>query len=338
MKLTINHFKFLVFSGILSISTLFQGCGNPTTEVTNGNESETTSTEILTVKSNQFSEDSAFLYIQKQVDFGYRIPGTKEHLNCANWLFQELIRHCDTAYFQKGNTTTHQGKSIPVYNLVGSINPSAKKRVLLASHWDSRPIADQDNNRTNEPISGANDGASGVGVLLELARIIDTLPSEMGVDIIFFDAEDLGASEVENSFCLGSQFWAKNPHIPNYKARMGVLLDMVGSKNAEFLWESNSNQWGNFLLAHIWSIAHELGYQNHFKNKTTGMVIDDHVYVYQGLQIPMIDIIDYNHIRGFPKEWHTHDDNIQNIHKPTLKAVGHTLESTLLNPPPSLFY
>ena len=208
----------------------------------------------------------------------------------------------------------------------------------MGAHWDSRPIADQDRTNSDKPIVGANDGASGVGVLLEISRILDTLPSDMGLDIIFFDAEDLGASEVENSFCLGSQYWAKNPHIPNYSARMGVLLDMVGGKDAAFLWESNSNQWGSFLLSHIWSIAQDLGYQAYFKTQNTGMVIDDHVYVYKGRGIPMIDIIDYNQDRGFPAQWHTHDDDITHIHKPTLKAVGHTLENLLNNPPPSLRY
>lgn len=336
MALKINNFRTVFAMGFISISLVFHSCGNTPNE----SENIATNSDIKTVKiqGNKFSEDSAFAFIERQVNFGFRIPGSTEHRNCADWLYAQLQQYCDTAYFQKGTTQTHTGKTIPVYNLIGSFNPNAKKRMLWGAHWDSRPVADQDNERTNMPIAGANDGASGVGVLLEIARITDTLPAEIGLDIIFFDAEDLGASEVENSFCLGSQYWAKQPHTPNYSARMGVLLDMVGSKNAEFLWESNSNQWGNFLLAHIWSVAHELGYQNHFKTQNTGMVIDDHVYVYKGRNIPMIDIIDYNHTRGFPAEWHTHNDNMEQIHKPTLKAVGHTLENTLLNPPPSLFY
>ena len=334
----INKFNSFLLIGTLGILFLLESCGNTPSGSNSETPTEIENTATIKTKGNRFSEDSAFAFIEAQVNFGYRIPGSVEHAKCAQWLYSQLSTYCDTAYFQKGQTQTHTGKNIPVYNLIGSFNPKATKRMLWAAHWDSRPIADQDNERTNMPISGANDGASGVGVLLEIARILDTLPQEIGLDIIFFDAEDLGASEVENSFCLGSQYWAKNPHIPNYSARMGVLLDMVGAKDAEFLWEANSNQWGNFLLAHIWSVAHELGYQKQFKTQNTGMVIDDHVYVYQGRKIPMIDIIDYNHSRGFPSEWHTHDDNIKNIHKPTLKAVGHTLENTLLNPPPSLFY
>ena len=296
--------------------------------------------KLLTEVKSNFSEDSAYSYLQKQVSFGYRIPGTPEHLNCANWLFNELQRHGTTAQIQKGSTTTFDGKKIPVYNVIGSINPEAKKRILFAAHWDTRPFADQDPNNQTQPIYGANDGASGVGVLLELARILKKQPadSSIGIDIIFFDAEDWGKSEVENSFCLGSQYWAKNLHKPNYTANFGVLLDMVGGKNAQFLWEGNSNEWGNFALSHIWTIAQELGHSNYFLTQTTGAIIDDHFYVHQGTNIPMIDIIDYNSQRGFPETWHTLNDNIENIDKNTLKAVGSTLENLVHTPPTSIHY
>lgn len=321
--------------GILLLVIMIISCGNPTQD---NSSTDNSTVETVKIKQQRFSQDSAYSFIKRQTEFGYRIPGTPEHLACANWLYQKISSYTDTAYFPKGKTQTHDGKSIPVYNIIGSFNPKSKNRIVLAAHWDSRPMADQDQTRTNEPISGANDGASGVGVLLELARIFDSTQFDFGIDIIFFDAEDLGVSEVENSFCLGSQFWAKNLHTPGYKAKMGILLDMVGGRNAQFLWEANSNQWGNFLLAHVWTIAQELGYSDNFKMQGTSAVIDDHVYVYQGTGIPMIDIIDYNHTRGFPEQWHTHNDNLNNIYKPTLKAVGHTLENTLLNPPPSLFY
>ncbi len=335
MNTPLRHTRILLAFGSLCLVLGLTQCGNSTET---SEEAEPKIEKTITVQSNLFSSDSAYRFIEQQIAFGFRIPGTSEHKNCADWLYSQLLKNCDTAYYQKGQTQTHTSKTIPVYNLIGSFNPKASKRILLGAHWDSRPIADQDRTNSDKPIVGANDGASGVGVLLEISRILDTLPSDMGLDIIFFDAEDLGASEVENSFCLGSQYWAKNPHIPNYSARMGVLLDMVGGKDAAFLWESNSNQWGNFLLSHVWSIAQDLGYQTYFKTQNTGMVIDDHVYVYKGRGIPMIDIIDYNQDRGFPEQWHTHDDDITHIHKPTLKAVGHTLENLLNNPPPSLRY
>jgi glutaminyl-peptide cyclotransferase len=322
--------------GLLSLVILiFSHCGT-TPNSTESIESE--STKLVTNATQKFSEDSTYSFIEKQLSFGYRIPGTPEHKNCADWLFTKLLAYCDTAYFQRGQTKTHKGTTIPVFNLIGSFNPKATKRLLFASHWDSRPFADQDKNNPNKPILAANDGASGVAVLLELARIMDSAPEDIGIDILFFDAEDLGESEFENSFCLGSQYWAKNLHIPNYKAKMGVLLDMVGGKNAEFLWEGNSNQWGNFLLSHIWTIAQELGYSQYFKTQQTGFVTDDHVYVYQGTGIPMIDIIDYHHQRGFPDEWHTHNDNLEHISKSTLKAVGHTLENMINHLPPSFYY
>lgn len=324
----------LFFLG-MSLALIFTACTNhPKTDTT------TESTKLLSDIKTNFNSDSAFQYVQKQVSFGYRIPGTPEHKKCADWLLSELKRHGTTAQIQNGSATTYDGKKIPVYNVIGSINPSAKKRILFAAHWDTRPFADQDPNNQTQPIFGANDGASGVAVLLELARNLKAQPadSSIGVDIIFFDAEDWGKSEVENSFCLGSQYWAKNLHTPNYTANFGVLLDMVGGKNAQFLWEGNSNEWGNFALSHVWTIAQELGHSNYFITQTTGAIIDDHFYVHQGTNIPMIDIIDYNSQRGFPETWHTLNDNIENIDKNTLKAVGSTLENLVHTPPASIDY
>ncbi len=326
--------RTLFFRGILLMLTITSCTNDPKP----AHHSETP--KLLTNIYANFNSDSAYQYIEKQVSFGFRIPGTPEHLNCANWLFSELQRHGTNAQIQKGQAVTFDGKKIPVYNIIGSIHPQAKRRILFAAHWDTRPFADQDPNNQKEPILGANDGASGVGVLLELARNLKDQPadSSIGIDFIFFDAEDWGKSEVENSFCLGSQYWAKNPHQQNYTANFGVLLDMVGDKNAQFLWEGNSNEWGNFALAHIWTIGQELGHSNHFITQTTGSIIDDHFYVYQGTKIPMIDIIDYNSQRGFPDSWHTQSDNIENIDKNTLKAVGSTLENLVHNPPTSIFY
>ena len=192
----INKFNSFLLIGTLGILFLLESCGNTPSGSNSETPTEIENTATIKTKGNRFSEDSAFAFIEAQVNFGYRIPGSVEHAKCAQWLYSQLSTYCDTAYFQKGQTQTHTGKNIPVYNLIGSFNPKATKRMLWAAHWDSRPIADQDNERTNMPISGANDGASGVGVLLEIARILDTLPQEIGLDIIFFYAEDLGASEV----------------------------------------------------------------------------------------------------------------------------------------------
>lgn len=311
----------------------FQSCTKKNTDTSTSDSAVT----FIQKKVTGFSADSAYILIKKQLDFGFRIPGTPAHKKCADWLYSELMRFSDTAYYQKlSGTNPRNGQPIPIYNLVGSFNPSATNRLLLASHWDSRPSADQDSKDQDKPILAANDGASGVAVLLEIARHLSKEKPEIGVDIIFFDAEDLGIPTVENSFCLGSQAWAKNPHKPHYTANAGILLDMVGGKNAKFVWEAYSAEFGNFILNQTWGIAHELGYKSTFPLESIGPIIDDHKYVYEGIRIPMIDIIQYDENSGFAPYWHTHSDNLDAIDKNTLMQVGNTVHHVIFNPPFSI--
>lgn len=319
-----------------ALTSLFWGC-NQTTETTTSDSPATSETVIVTQKKTGFSADNAYNHIKSQLDFGFRIPGTPAHKQCADWLLKQLKTQCDTTYFQVGQSQNPtSGATIPIYNIIGSINPQAEKRMIFAAHWDSRPMADQDDNNPKDPILAANDGASGVGVILELARILHSEKPEWGVDFILFDAEDLGVAEIENSFCLGSQYWGKNLHKANYKANFGVLLDMVGGKDAKFMWEANSNQYANWILVHTWQIAKELGHDNHFQLQNIGAITDDHKYVYEATNIPMIDIIQYNENTGFAPYWHTHDDNLDAIDKNTLQAVGNTLLNLIFNPPATL--
>lgn len=318
------------------ISSLFWGC-NQSSNSSETDTAATAETVIITQKKTDFSAENAYNHIKSQLDFGFRIPGTPAHKACADWLLKQLKNQCDTTYFQVGNgKNPSTGAAIPIYNIIGSINPKAEKRMIFAAHWDSRPMADQDDNNPKEPILAANDGASGVGVILELARILKSNKPEWGVDFILFDAEDLGITEIENSFCLGSQYWGKNLHTPNYKANFGVLLDMVGGKDAKFMWEANSNQYANWILVHTWQIAKELGHDNHFQLQNIGAITDDHKYVYEATKIPMIDIIQYNENSGFAPYWHTHDDNLDAVDKSTLQAVGNTLLNLIFNPPATL--
>jgi glutaminyl-peptide cyclotransferase len=319
-----------------ALTSLFWGC-NQTTETTTSDSPAASETVIVTQKKTGFSADNAYNHIKSQLDFGFRIPGTPAHKQCADWLLKQLKTQCDTTYFQVGQSKNPtSGATIPIYNIIGSINPQAEKRMIFAAHWDSRPMADQDDNNPKDPILAANDGASGVGVILELARILHSEKPEWGVDFILFDAEDLGVAEIENSFCLGSQYWGKNLHKANYKANFGVLLDMVGGKDAKFMWEANSNQYANWILVHTWQIAKELGHDNHFQLQNIGAITDDHKYVYEATNIPMIDIIQYNENTGFAPYWHTHDDNLDAIDKNTLQAVGNTLLNLIFNPPATL--
>lgn len=325
--------RTVLLTAIVGISatavSVISGCG--------GSGGDTSEAVDLTKLKNPYpaiSADTAFSYIQKQLSFGYRIPGTQEHLNCANWLYSRLLATCDTVYFQKGSAKTTTGKTIPVYNLVGSFKPGSKQRMILASHWDSRPWGDNDTKDQDKPIEAANDGASGVAVLLDLARVLKNQPPPVGVDIIFFDAEDLGKPGFENSFCLGSQYWAANPHTPGYKAQFGVLLDMVGGKDAQFFQEAYSLNNAAWVLSHVWGLASELGYGAQFVNTPIGAIEDDHYHVTKGTRIPMIDIIQHDPEKGsFAPYWHTHSDNIDAVDKATLGKVGTLMSALVFNPP-----
>ena len=292
------------------------------------------------VSTPVFNQDSAYIFVERQVQFGPRVPNTEAHKDCAQYLSSELERFGATIYIQEAALTAYNGDRLQANNIIGVFNPEQTKRVLLFAHWDSRPYSDQDPDVNNhyKPIDGADDGASGVGVLLEIARQINVNSIEKGIDIIFFDAEDYGVPNFLNdyspdSWCLGSQFWAKNPHVPNYKAEYGILLDMVGSKNATFYKEYISVQYAAPIVERVWSNARNLGYGKFFINSLGGAITDDHEYVIKLRNIPCIDIINYNHStpHGFGSYWHTQQDTMDNIDRETLKAVGQTVLYTITN-------
>lgn len=281
------------------------------------------------VEVPKFDANNAYQNIQKQVDFGFRIPGTPEHAQCAQWLESELKKYADETIVQKDSVEMHTGKRVPMYNIVGSFNPASKDRILLCAHWDTRPIADQDEDEKKQadPIVGANDGGSGVGVLLEIARVLKENPVQIGVDIILFDVEDSGESNVNDSYCLGSQYWADQPHKKGYKADFGILLDMVGASDAVFNMEAYSLRLAPRILEKVWDRAHHLGYATYFPAVQGSGIVDDHIFVNKA-GIPTIDII-HNYPQAqnqtFGSFWHTHDDDMDIISKSTLKVVGHVV-------------
>lgn len=307
-------------------------CSNPEKPADDSIQVPDTSVLPAVTKRN-FNEDSAYLHVARQVAFGPRVPGTTAHKRCHDYLVSVLRSLADTVYLQYATAVTFDRKTIPVMNVIASFNPSATKRVLLCAHWDTRPFADQDTKDMNKPIPGANDGGSGVGVLLELAAALKREPVALGVDIVLFDAEDWGdnSGQTEDSYCLGSQYWGKNPHIPGYKADFGILLDMVGAPNAMFGFEGYSLAEAPAFLTRVWTAAADAGYGGYFRNFQRGYVTDDHYYVMKYTKIPMIDIIDSDPSTEshFGKYWHTHADNMDAIDKRTLKAVGQTLLNVL---------
>lgn len=292
---------------------------------------------IQLAEAPAFNEDSALAFVEKQISFGPRVPNTIEHEQAAEYLENVLTGYADTVIVQRADVKAFDGTILKASNIIGSFNPAATQRILLAAHWDTRPFADQDDERVKEPILGANDGASGVAVLIEIARQLHIMPPSIGVDIILFDAEDYGQPAfsdlpyVPDSYCLGSQYWAKNLHVPNYSAEFGILLDMVGAPNAVFTHEGTSVNYANEYLHEVWSIAHALGYNSYFSYLQTPAITDDHLYVNAIAKIPMIDIIQYDGSTnsGFGWYWHTHEDNMDAIDKNTLKAVGQTVLQTL---------
>lgn len=294
--------------------------------------------QVKQVVIPDFNADSAYNYVKKQLDFGPRVPGSVAHKQCAEWFVDFFSDKADTVYVQDFRTRLYDGRGIDGKNIIAAFNPEAKKRILLAAHWDSRPFADHDpdKNNWNTPIDGANDGASGVGVLMEIARILKDNPINVGVDIILFDLEDYGAPYFLNlmtndDWALGSQYWAKNPHIYNYRAYFGILLDMVGASNPKFPKEYYSQQFAPALSNDIWKVARELGYDEYFTNELGHPINDDHIYVNAIARIPMIDIIhlENNSESSFYPYWHTVKDNIEQIDPKTLGMVGDVVVNVL---------
>lgn len=287
----------------------------------------------------RFSADSAYQFVAGLCDFGPRVPGTDAQKACAKWLENELLRHGATVKLQEGEMSAYNGSKLPVINIMGSFNPDAKMRVLLMSHWDSRPFADNDPDpsKRKQPVMGANDGASGVGILLELARLCNEKLPQVGIDIFLTDAEDYGApddwsgSHDEKWWALGTQMWCKQAAKDGYRAQYGILLDMVGSANATFYREYYSERYASSFVNEIWQTAARLGYGDLFINQGGGGVTDDHVFVNRMLQIPCVDIIDTrtDSEGSFCPEWHTTHDTMDNISRETLGKVGRVLVSLL---------
>lgn len=290
----------------------------------------------------EFNEDSAYAYVAAQVAFGPRVPNSDTHNTCAEWLARELARHGAQVTVQEGRARAFDGTILNMKNIVGSYHPESRDRVLLFAHWDTRPFADKDSLRQREPIDGANDGASGVGVLLEIARQLGQIPADIGVDIAFFDAEDYGRPEwvpsTQNGYkdwCLGSQFWAANPHRPGYRARFGILLDMVGARDAVFNQEGTSLRLAPHVVRKVWKRASDLGFGERFSIRSTPPTIDDNLFVSELAGIPSANIVDYRmNIRpmGYGPFHHTHADNMDIIDRQTLDDVGTTVLSMVYNP------
>jgi len=329
-----NHKMPLFIASLVAL--LFISCNGSNSSSTKASDT-TQQTAIAPVNTPKFNADSAFAYVKQQVDFGPRVPNTKSHIACANWMTGKLKEYADTVIVQSFQVRAFDGKVLNSRNIIASFHPELGNRIMLCAHWDTRPFADQDEERQNEPIDGANDGASGVGVLLEVARQLAISDPQLGVDIVLFDVEDYGQPDesdfpkMEDSYCLGSQYWTKNLHQPNYRARYGILLDMVGSSNVQFNKEGTSMQYASDVVDKVWRIAAATGFGGNFIDQQRNGIIDDHYYINKELGFKVIDLIHFEDSAPskFWKHWHTHEDTIDKIDKNSLYVTGQTLLEVL---------
>lgn len=282
-----------------------------------------------------FNPEGAFQKIEEQLNFGFRVPGTKAHKNTQEWIISTMKTYGAKITTQDFKADFQGKKGVACTNIMGQINPKNSKRLLIAAHYDSRMVAEKDDERKDEPIPGADDGASGVAVMMQIAQAISEHPIEMGVDFLFFDAEDQGGSEPgqELSWALGAQHWSKNISPKGYRASYGILLDMVGSEKATFGKEDYSKYYAGVLVDKVWRLAQNMGYSDFFQDFNAGAVTDDHKYVNEYAKIPMIDIINMSPTdrMSFGKYHHTHDDNIDVISKRTLQVVGQVVLAVIYN-------
>ncbi|MBD5358101.1 MAG: M28 family peptidase [Bacteroides sp.] len=306
---------------MLATALVLGGCGGKKVAA------DTNVPEIKTMEVT-FDADSAYSYVAKQVAFGPRVPNTEAHRLCGEWLVGELKKRGLNVIEQRAQLKAFDGTKLNALNIFGQFNPEKEDRLLLLAHWDCRPWADQDPDPAKRklPVDGANDGASGVGVILEIARQLSLKNPDKGVDVLFVDAEDWGTEGDEQSWAMGARYFMEHLPVENYIPREAILLDMVGGKDAVFCREYFSEQAAPRLAQSLWGIAESLGHGSMFLNQFGGAVTDDHVQLI-GHGIPTVDIIEYHPQDevGFDPDWHTSTDNLNGIDPTTLQAVGETV-------------
>lgn len=314
------------------------------TQISNTNETDTNTTQNEIIEPTvAFNADSAYVFCSDQCNFGPRIMNSEAHDACAAYIIERFKSYDLNVIEQNATVIGYDGTQLKAKNIIASLNPQLTNRILLCAHWDSRPWADNDPDEANHktPVMAANDGASGVAVMLELARLAasdSTLFANVGIDFICFDAEDWGTpqwadtGDDTDSWALGAQYWAANPHVEGYKADFGILLDMVGGKGARFYREGFSEHYASHIVDKVWGAASAAGYGNYFINASGGMITDDHGPINEYLHIPTIDIIPYYpecQASNFGPTWHTVSDTMENIDREVLAAVGNTLIAVL---------
>jgi len=307
---------------------------------------QATSTETVAMQpvGPAFCADSAYVFCQQQCDFGPRTMNSQAHDDCGQWIMQKFSSYGLQVTPQQALLKGYDGTMLRSTNIIASYRPELTDRILICAHWDSRPWADNDPDESNwhKPVLAANDGASGVAIMLELARLLSPdsclLSPSLGVDFLCFDAEDWGTPQWDNApdasdtWALGAQYWAANPHVEGYKARYGILLDMVGGEGAQFYQEQQSLRYARSVVDRVWRAAQTVGFGSFFPTREGVGITDDHLPVNRVAKIPCIDIIPYYPDcvqSSFGPTWHTVNDDMAHIDRNTLQAVGQTLVQIL---------
>ena len=326
-----------------------------------------------------FCADSAYAFCEAQCDFGPRTMNSQAHDDCSTWIMEKFKSYGMSVTPQQTLLKGYDGTMLRATNIIASYRPELTDRILICAHWDSRPWADNDPDEANhrKPVLAANDGASGVAVMLELARLLreyggagarghedtsaadtsratsasDSIlapphlrtpapPLTLGVDFICFDAEDWGTPQWDDTpsdgdtWALGAQYWAANPHVDGYTARYGILLDMVGGQGAQFYQEQQSLHYARSIVDKVWRASQVVGFGSFFPSREGVGITDDHLPVNRVAKIPCIDIIPYYPDcpqSSFGPTWHTVNDDMAHIDRNTLQAVGQTLIQVLFS-------
>ncbi|HET7599621.1 MAG TPA: M28 family peptidase [Gemmatimonadales bacterium] len=276
----------------------------------------------------EFDGQTAFGYLQTQVAFGPRIPNTRPHEQQAAWLDSLLRARADTLVTQRWSHVTAKGDTLRLTNFIARFNPAAATRVLYLAHWDTRPHADGPTSKDKRaPVPGANDGASGVAVLLGVADALKRRPPAIGVDLLFVDGEDYGdfGAEAQNDVLIGSRYYVQHP-APGPAPAFAVLWDLVADRNLNIKKEGNSLTGAPEIVDRVWGMARRLGYQRYFLDETGVTLIDDHVQL-QNAGVPAIDVVDFDY-----PAWHTPDDTIDKVSAASLQIVGDVAAAVIRQP------
>jgi len=281
--------------------------------------------------SPKFDEDNAFKHLLTQCEFGPRNPGSEGYYACLNFMVEELNNFADEIILQDFDYQEQKyGNRYDLQNVIARFNPDAEFQTIISCHWDTRPWAEHEEKRKDRstPIMGANDGASGVAVLLELAKIMAENPPEIGVNLVFFDGEDMGVSGVNDTYCQGSRYFSKN--LPITKPQEAINLDMVGDKQLHLPVEKYSLEFHPQLVRYLWKRADDLGLDA-FDITPQNAIYDDHVPLYEIAGIPAIDLIDFKYPNSYANFWHTLDDLPENCSAKSLGQVGTLMVDYIYN-------